>query len=315
MANMQSVCTQCHSENHIKEDCPFFKVTSKFINSDVIASLGDKIHYDIPLYDTHCHIDYVFQRFEHRNLSFKDFIQSNSFPPNFKGCIGSFSSVSVYSDFSIWSNLLSQDGIWGTFGLHPHQSKYFNEYLEAKMLECLKHPKAVAVGECGLDFSRYNSSSTYSQQKSVFIKQLQIAKQVGKPVVVHSREAEDCVYEILCDENMRDWPIHIHCFTGNCSQLHRFVNEFPNMYFGFTNLVSYSSAKVIHEVVKSIPLDRILLETDAPYFVPRRLKKKSKFSHPGNVLFVAEEIALIKNKGIDIILDNCRINVRKIFKL
>ncbi|XP_002159126.1 putative deoxyribonuclease TATDN2 [Hydra vulgaris] len=314
MASMHSACSQCQSQNHEIQDCPFFKVTSKFANSDN-ESKKNKSNYDIPIYDTHCHIDYVFKRLKHHNLCFKDFKESHFFPSNFKGCIGSFSDVSVYNNCSAWLDLLCQDGIWGSFGLHPHQAKYFTDHIYETMLQCLKHPKAVAVGECGLDLSRSNPLSTYSDQKSVFIKQLQIAKQTNKPIVVHSRDAEDHVYQILCDEDMREWPIHIHCFTGNCSHLHRFVNEFPNMFFGFTNLISYSTAKVTHEVVKCVPLDRILLETDAPYFVPKKLKNKCRFSHPGNVLFVAEEIALIKNKDIHIILDNCLRNVEKLFKI
>ena len=308
-----SKCTQCGSVEHIKVDCPIFKITSKFTVNDFSYGYIYK-HYDVPVYDTHCHIDYVFNRFKHTGTSFQEFKQDHSFPTNFKGCIGSFSDPAAFSSFGIWPDLLEQDEIWGTFGVHPHHAKYFDSRMEENLRKALLHPKAVGIGECGLDYS-LRSNSHVDVQKKVFLKLLDLAKEFNKPLVIHSREAEDDLYEILVERNMFDWPIHVHCFTGNHAQLHRFVNEFQNMCFGFTNLIAYPSAKSTHEVAKSVPLDRVLLETDAPYFVPESLRKGERFSHPGNVIFVAEEIARLKGLDVDVVLDNCRRNVRKLYKI
>ena len=87
------------------------------------------------------------------------------------------------------------------------------------------------------------------------------------------------------------------------------------MCFGFTNLISYPTATTTHAVAKSIPMDRILLETDAPYFVPKSLRSHEQFSHPGNVLFVAEEIANLRGEDVDVVLENCRRNVRKLYQI
>jgi len=308
----QAKCQQCGSIKHVKSDCPAYKITSQFAKD---VSCGYYYtHYDVPVYDTHCHIDYVFDRFKHKGLSWGEFMSNESFPLNFKGCITSFSDPQGLSSLGMSSNLLAQDGIWATFGVHPHYAKDFNDKMEENMRECLRHNKAVGVGECGLDYS-LRSVSNASVQKEVFLKQIQIAKEMQKVLVIHSREAEDDVYDILVDEEMQEWPIHIHCFTGDHRQLHQFVNEFPKMCFGFTNLISYPTATTTHEVVKSIPLDRILLETDAPYFVPKSLRQHEQFSHPGNVLFVAEEIAEIKGQDVDVILENCRRNVRKLYQI
>lgn len=307
------VCEQCHSTKHVKMDCPAYKITSKFENNGLSCGYNYK-HYGVPLYDTHCHLDYVFDRFKHDNLSFQKFMQKENFPDNFKGCITSFSDPAAFSSFGISSDLLTQDGIWGTFGIHPHHAKSFNQRIEDNIIKFLQHPKAVAVGECGLDYS-FRCPSPIPVQKRVLLRHIKIAKEFMKPLVLHSREAEDDVFELLCLEGMKNWPIHVHCFTGCHSQLHRFINEFENMYFGFTNLVSYSTATTTHEVAKSIPLDRVLLETDAPYFVPRSLRDREQFSHPGNVLFVAEEIASIKNIDVDTVLEHCRRNVRKLYKI
>lgn len=307
-------CCQCGSMKHEQKDCPAFKITSK-LSRMTDGSYGyDYKHYDVPIYDTHCHIDFVFNRFQHEGSSFVDFKKKVRFPTNFKGCIGSFSDPTAFSSFGIWSELIEQEGVWGTFGMHPHHAKYFDEKMEEKLRFALSHNKAVAVGECGLDYSQ-RSPSPMNKQKEVFTKHINLAVEYNKPLVIHSREAEEDLYKILSDTNMKEWFIHIHCFTGTHSQLHRFVNEFPNTYFGFTNLVSYSTARNTHEVAKSIPLDRVLLETDAPYFVPESLRKYEKFSHPGNVLFVAEEIARIKDIDVDVVLENCRRNVRKIYKI
>lgn len=305
-------CQQCGSTQHVREDCPAYKITRRFERD--LSHGYDYKHYDVPVYDTHCHVDYVFDRFNHKGSSWKDFMNSESFPVNFKGCITSFSDPQGLSSLGLWSNLIEQDGIWATFGVHPHYAKDFNEKMEENLHGCLKHRKAVGVGECGLDYS-VRSTGDIDTQKKVFLKHIQLARQIHKPLIIHSRKAEDDVYDILVEEEMQEWPIHVHCFTGDHSQLHRFVNEFPNMCFGFTNLISYPTATTTHEVVKSIPLDRVLLETDAPYFVPKTLRVHEQFSHPGNVLFVAEEIALIKGIDVDVVLENCRRNVRKLFQI
>jgi len=305
-------CQQCGSLQHTKPDCPAYKITCRF-ERDLSYGYHYK-HYDVPVYDTHCHVDYVFDRFNHKGTSWQEFMDNETFPVNFKGCITSFSDPTGLSSLGISSELLAQDGIWATFGVHPHHAKDFNDTMEEKLRNCLKMQKVVGVGECGLDYS-LRRTSEIDVQKKVFLKQIKIAKEYRKPLVIHSREAEDDVYEILVAEEMQDWRIHVHCFTGNHSQLHKFVNEFPNMCFGFTNLISYPTATQTHEVVKSIPLDRVLLETDAPYFVPKTLREHEHFSHPGNVLFVAEEIAVIKGLDVDVVLNNCRRNVMKIFQI
>ena len=307
-------CKQCKSLRHKRSECPVYKVISKYTEQSNSSYGYDYKHYDIPVYDTHCHIDFVFNRFGHSGWSFKEFRSKYSFPANFKGCIGSFSDPASISSMGIWEELLEQDGIWGTFGIHPHQAKCFDSVVEKNLRRALAHSKAVAVGECGLDYS-LRSTSPVHKQKEVFLKHIALAKEFRKPLVIHSREAEDDLYEILSEHDMFEWRIHIHCFTGNHTQLHRFVNEFPNTYFGFTNLVSYPSATGAHKIAESVPLDRVLLETDAPYFVPESLRKHERFSHPGNVLFVAEEIAKLKGKDTDVILDNCRKNVRKLFNI
>jgi Mg-dependent DNase len=306
-------CAQCRSLQHKRSDCPVYKITRKYMEEDNPHESPNK-PYEVPIYDTHCHLDFVFNRFSHNSYSLEEFKTDHSFPTNFKGCISSFSDPASLSNFSIWPELLKQKEVWGTFGLHPHQAKHLDNIVENNIKKALTHKKAVAVGECGLDYS-LRSTSPVDVQKRVFLWHISLAKEYKKPLVIHSREAEDDLYEILTEHNMNEWPIHIHCFTGTHSQLHRFVNEFPNIYFGFTNLVSYPSAMSTHEVARSVPLDRILLETDAPYFVPESSRKHERFSHPGNVLSVAKEIARLKGIDVDVILENCRRNVRKLFSI
>ncbi|KAJ7377635.1 Putative deoxyribonuclease tatdn2 [Desmophyllum pertusum] len=114
--------------------------------------------------DTHCHLEYIFEKNRHTG-SFSEFKQRFPFPANFEGCITTFCDPAAFSSFGTWRDVLSEEGVWGTFGCHPHNAKYYNDDLEAKIIQCLEHPKAVALGEVGLDYSSHSGSPLRFKKK------------------------------------------------------------------------------------------------------------------------------------------------------
>ncbi len=118
-------------------------------------------------------------------------------------------------------------------------------------------------------FEKKRNKVAKSQQYSVFRAQLGIARETGMPIVIHCRDAEVAVFEVLCKELDVKHRIHLHCFTGGWNIGKKFLDQFPNLCIGVTNLITYGNNTPAFELVEKIPIDRLLFETDAPYFIPR----------------------------------------------
>lgn len=261
--------------------------------------------------DSHCHLNYVLERYHHRD-GFNSFKNRFNFPENFIGCITSFCDPASFSSLSNCDELMQHDQVWAAFGFHPHNAKYYNDLLEYKLCERLQHPKAIALGEIGLDYS-VRIQSEVEVQKEVFTRQVRLAEVWNKPLVIHCREAEDDVFDILSANLPKHWQIHLHCFTGNYEAAKKFLSHFPNLYLGVSGIVTFSKASQVHGVVYHTPIERIVLETDAPYLVPSCFGKDTKWSHPGMIPLIAEEIAKIKNMHLDQVLKHALANTKNIY--
>ena len=310
-------CYACGRHGHFQKDCPQMLPGDRRGPKEnrTGASASARIRYpdcEGTFIDTHCHLEYVFERHRH-NGSFSDFKKKVSFPPNFEGCITTFCDPAAFSSFGTWRELISEDGVWGTFGCHPHNAKYFNDDLEVKIIQCLEHPKAIALGEVGLDYSSH-SASPPDIQKEVFAKQANWAVTLGMPLVIHCRDAEADTLEILQARVPSDWKIHMHCFTGSSECREKFLQHFPNLFIGMAAVVTFAKARNVHELAFDTPLERLLLETDAPYFVPSQVADKpNKWSNPGMALFTAQRIAEIKGLSIDEVLKKLRVNTTNMY--
>uniref|UniRef100_A0A3B3ZZU2 Uncharacterized protein n=1 Tax=Periophthalmus magnuspinnatus TaxID=409849 RepID=A0A3B3ZZU2_9GOBI len=229
------------------------------------------VHSGTGFLDTHCHLDMLYGKL-HFSGSFGSFRRKyrDSFGAEFEGCIADFCNPRVMVREDIWEGLLEEDMVWGAFGCHPHFAKYYSNTQERNILAAMRHPKAVAFGEIGLDYSHKNSTDS-SQQKKVLERQLNLAVAMNKPLVIHCRDADDDLLQILKKCVPRDYKIHRHCLTSDYPVIEPFLEEFPNLYVGFTSLITYSSATDARNSVRKIPLERIILETDAPYFLPRQV--------------------------------------------
>ncbi|KAH0508773.1 Splicing factor 3A subunit 2 [Microtus ochrogaster] len=265
--------------------------------------------------DTHCHLDMLFSKLSFQG-SFSQFrkIYNCTFSKEFHGCITDFCDPRTLRD-GLWKQLLSEDLVWGAFGCHPHFARYYNDYQERNILYALRHPRAVAFGEMGLDYS-YKCTTPVQEQAKVFERQLRLAVSMKKPLVIHCRDADEDLMDIMKKCVPYDYKIHRHCFTGSYPLIEPLLAYFPNMSVGFTAVLSYTSAWQARESLKRIPLERILVETDAPYFLPRRVPKSlCQYAHPGLGLYIVEEMARIRNEPLSHILATLRENTFRLYSI
>nr|XP_015815258.2 putative deoxyribonuclease TATDN2 [Nothobranchius furzeri] len=264
--------------------------------------------------DTHCHLDMLYGKLGFRG-TFGYFRQlyKKSFSPEFRGCITDFCNPRLMVKEDLWEGLLGEDMVWGAFGCHPHFANNYSNFQEHSIMKAMRHPKAVAFGEMGLDYSHKNSTDA-SKQKQVFERQLNLAVGMQKPLVIHCRDADDDLLAIMKKCVPREYKIHRHCFTNSYSVIEPFLTEFPNLYVGFTALITYSSATEARNAVRKIPLNRIVLETDAPYFLPRQVGKNiCRFSHPGMGIHTLHELSWLKGEDEAMVLSTIRNNTTQLY--
>ncbi|MBV8817057.1 MAG: TatD family hydrolase, partial [Acidobacteriaceae bacterium] len=176
-----------------------------------------------------------------------------------------------------------------TVGVHPHDAAKATPQTYKHLAELLKHPKCVAMGEIGLDY--HYDFSPRDTQRAVFIEQMQLAANARKPIVIHTREAWDDTF-LLLERHWKDAgvPGIMHCFSGGPEEAQRALDLGFMLSFG--GIVTYPKALGVQEAAKSAPLDRILIETDAPYLAP--IPKRGKRNEPALVVHTAARIAELR---------------------
>lgn len=202
----------------------------------------------------------------------------------------------------------STPNLFASVGVHPHEAAGFPESDLARLAELAQHPKVLAIGEMGLDF--YYDHSPRETQKHVFAQQLQLANQLDKPVVIHSRDAEE---ESLA-EIKNCHPVYggqVHCFTGSLA----FAKSLLAMdfYLGFTGIITFKNAHELQEVVKITPLERILIETDSPYLAP--IPFRGKRNEPAFLPAIAEKVAELKNESLQTVIQATTENFERLYHI
>ena len=186
--------------------------------------------------------------------------------------------------------------LFATAGVHPHLAKEWNDHTGTVIRELAKSPVVVAVGEAGLDFNR--DFSPRPIQESVFTAQLELAAELGLPVFMHERDAHDRFAAIVAEYRPRLGPAVIHCFTGEAKELERYLEL--DLHVGITGWICDERRGThLRELVSRIPLERLMLETDSPYLLPRDLKPrpKSRRNEPMHLAHILETVAACR--GID----------------
>jgi len=195
-----------------------------------------------------------------------------------------------------------KEGVYAAVGLHPIH--ILEEFEPAKYKELLENSKTVAMGEIGLDYGDNIDQLVKNKQKKLLREQLELVQQVGKPVIFHCRKAYDDLIELLTQFQLRGV---VHCFMGRWSQAEKLMAM--GFYFGFNGLITY--ARDYDKVIKNLPLERILLETDAPYLTP--IPHRGKRNEPLYVKYVAEKIAEIKKIKFAKVAQQTTKNARNLF--
>lgn len=199
-----------------------------------------------------------------------------------------------------------------TAGIHPHHAESFSSDRRAEIEELLQHPYVVAAGECGLDYFR--NISPPEAQRRAFAAQLEIAAAARKPVFLHQRDAHVDFTAILKDHIGALHGGVAHCFTGGPAELDAYLEL--GLYIGITGWVCDERRGLdLRDAVPRIPLDRLLVETDAPYLLPRDLspKLKSRRNEPAFLVHVAQSVARLRGESIETLATATTSNAETLF--
>jgi TatD DNase family protein len=207
--------------------------------------------------------------------------------------------------------------IYAAVGVHPHEAKTLNENVLEELRALAQHPKVVAIGEIGLDY--YRDRSPRPVQRQAFQQQLALAAELGKPIIVHDREAHDDVMNMLRqwagEVRATDHPINqlgvMHCFSGDLAMAREVIEM--GFYVSIPGPVTFTNARRLPELVDALPLERLLIETDCPYLTPH--PHRGKRNEPAYVRLVAEAIAQIRGIPLEHVARITTANAQTLFGL
>ena len=253
--------------------------------------------------DSHCHLDYsslynqlddVIKRAEDNQVKYLLTICTT---------LKSFETIKLITD--------KYENIYGTFGIHPHETKKFVHVDKTFILNSKKdNNKIIGIGETGLDFY-YNFSEKNIQRKS-FIEHINAALELNIPIIVHTREAENDTYEILKSENKNsNLKILIHCFTGSKEFVKKLLDI--NCYVSVSGIITFNSSTELAETVSFIPIEKLLVETDSPYLSPMPFRGKP--NEPSYIIHTIDKLSLIKKMPKKKIISNTTNNFKKLFDI
>jgi TatD DNase family protein len=199
------------------------------------------------------------------------------------------------------------DFLYASVGWHPVDAIDMEEEDLQWIEELASHPKVVAIGEMGLDY--HWDKSPKSVQQEVFRKQIQLAKRVKLPIVIHNREATQDIVDILREESAQEVGGIMHCFSGSAEVAQQCIDM--NFYISLGGPVTFKNAKKPKEVAKEIPLDNMLVETDCPFLAPHPYRGKR--NEPAYVRLVAQKIAEIKEISVEEVEEITTKNAKRLF--
>ena len=204
--------------------------------------------------------------------------------------------------------------LFTTAGIHPHDANSFDKDSIETLKALAKNPQVKAIGECGLDFNR--NYSTPAEQEIAFLEQLELAVELQLPVFMHERDANQRFIKLLKPYRSQLPNAVVHCFTGNIDDLHRCLDL--DLHIGITGWIcDERRGTELLELVKLIPDNRLMIETDAPYLLPRSMRPKPKSSRnePKYLPYIAQAIALAREQSLDTLINNTHKNSQTFFNI
>ncbi len=259
------------------------------------------------LVDTHAHLD--FRQFKHD----LDAVLDRAWQAGVTAIV----TIGIDLETSRAAIALAEahERVFATVGFHPHDAKIADAAALAELRELAQHPRVVAIGEMGLDF--YRDRSPRDVQRRVFRQQLQLAAEVGKPVVIHDRQAHTQTLDIL-----RRWVAEsqpkpgqrrgvFHCFSGDLDLAWAAIEL--GFLIGVDGPLTYHNAHQLRATVKALPLENLLVETDAPFLTPH--PHRGKRNEPAYVRLVAQKMAAVKNLPLEEVAQATTANAQALFQL
>jgi len=202
----------------------------------------------------------------------------------------------------------THENIWCSVGVHPHHSKDFTDLSVSDLVTRAEDERVVAIGETGLDF-HYGYSAEGDQVKSLR-SHIQAARETGLPLILHTREADDMMGDILEEEHAQGGFVPLlHCYTGGARLARRGLDL--GGFVSVSGILSFKSASEVREVISDVPMDRLILETDCPYLAP--VPMRGRRNEPSYLVHVAEALAALKGLPLERVLEQTTQNALKLF--
>lgn len=215
-------------------------------------------------------------------------------------------SISLDTYSAMKALVQNHDNVDISVGVHPCDTKDDTVKLD-QLIKLGSDPKVVAIGETGLDY--YYAKETREQQLSSFKVHMQAANILNKPVIIHTRDAQQDTLDMLKNENLASCGGVLHCFTESWDMAKQALDM--GMYISFSGIVTFKNAQALREVARQVPNDRFLIETDSPYLAP--VPHRGKQNHPGWVGHVAQCLAEVRGQSLENIAELSKINYYQLF--
>ena len=253
--------------------------------------------------DSHCHLDYP--------VLFDDLdnVIKRANQNRVKYLLSICTTLSSYEKIKIIVD--KYDHVYGTIGIHPHETKDFKNF-NKKTIETLinKNKKIIGIGETGLDY--YYNHSNKDIQKKIFVEHIKAACELNLPLIVHSRNAEKDTYEILKSEKKNsNLKAIIHCFTGSSEFAKNILNL--DFFISVSGIITFKNSNELVKTVSLVPVEKLLVETDSPYLSPEPYRGKP--NEPSFVVKTVEKLATIKKISTEEVISITTNNFLKLFRL
>jgi TatD DNase family protein len=253
------------------------------------------------LFDTHCHLN---------DIKYKEDMQATIFRSREEGtthmCTVGFDLPSSQKAVEIAEQY---KGIYAAVGIHPHDATTFDDKVEEALRALTQSHKVVAYGEIGLDY--YRNLSPKEDQQKVLRKQIALAKELKLPIIIHDRDAHEDILTILQREKAAENGGIFHCYSGSFEMARTILKM--GFHISFAGPVTFPNAVRLQDVVKLVPLERMLIETDSPYLTPQTFRGKR--NEPAYVRFVAEKIAELKNIAFEKVAEQTFNNALQVYRI
>lgn len=252
------------------------------------------------LIDSHCHLEY------------KGLIEEQAMVIARARAAGVGAFLNISTRQSEWDQVIAtaarEPDIFASVGIHPHEADAHADLGRAVLLEATHHPKVIAIGETGLDY--YYDKSDRAVQQALFRMHIDVARETQLPLIIHTRDAEDDTHAILADEMGKGaFPALIHCFTASADFAEKVLAL--GLTISLSGIVTFKNARDLQDIAKTIPQDRLLVETDSPFLAP--VPNRGKVCEPAFVADTARFVAELRGVSPEVLARQTTANFARLF--